>query len=231
MSNIEPEPEKKKRRRDENDSNEESEPERKKTRSEENKHKCPHCSETYTQSYNLNRHIKLKHIVINNSFNCNKCSKQFYRKEHQLNHKCFRKCTRCGMEVGTKKQLLKHVCKPNYSPRRTPESAENGASSNGENEEEESELQTDEGSISESAFRRMFLTREWRIRAGRDPLSLMHEYFPALKRHLAALLKLSTTNSITFVALVALLLTTQSIPLFGGAVTRRLCACAGVPVQ
>ena len=189
MSNIEPEPEKKKRRRDENDNDEDSEPERKKTRSEENKHKCPHCSETYTQLSHLNRHIKHKHTVIHNSFNCNKCSKQFTRKEKLINHKCSLKCTRCGMEVGTKKQLLKHVCKPNHSRQRTPESAENGASSNGENVEEESELQTDEGSISESAFRRMFLTREWRIRAGRDPLSLMHEYFPALKRHLAALLK------------------------------------------
>ena len=72
MGNIEPEPEKKKRRRDENDNNEESEPKNKKQKLQENRHKCPHCSETYTQSRNLYRHIKHKHTVINNSFNCNR---------------------------------------------------------------------------------------------------------------------------------------------------------------
>ena len=70
---------------------------------------------------------------------------------------------------------------------------ENEATSNVQNEnvtnEEKSEDQTDEGNITESAFRRLFLTREWRIRGRRDPLTLMYEYFPALKRHLAALLK------------------------------------------
>ena len=53
MSNIEPE--KNKRRGD--DYSEELQPEKKKPRPDDkNKQKCPHCSEIYAQSRNLNRH-------------------------------------------------------------------------------------------------------------------------------------------------------------------------------
>ena len=190
MSNIEPE----KNKRGRNDNSEETQPEKKKQRlGEENKRKCPHCSMNFAQSHNLNRHIKLKH-TDNNSFSCDLCTKQFTRKLNLLKHKCTPKCTRCANEFRTKKELLKHVCNPSPSRKTTPEASDNESTSNaahedGANEEDESEDETDEGNITESAFRRLFLTREWRIRGRRDPLTLMYEYFPALKRHLAALLK------------------------------------------
>ena len=80
MDNIEPE--KNKRRGDDN--SEELQPEKKKQRLDDiNKLKCPHCSETYAQSHNLNRHIKHKH-TDNNSFSCDQCSKQFTRKRSSV---------------------------------------------------------------------------------------------------------------------------------------------------
>ena len=51
-----------------------------------------------------------------------------------------------------------------------------------ENEEE------DEENVSESAFNRMFLTKTWRIRGARDPLTLMKEKTFDIKRHLIHLL-------------------------------------------
>merc|ERR1712115_608302 len=46
----------------------------------------------------------------------------------------------------------------------------------------------DEENVSESAFNRMFLTKTWRIRGARDPLTLMKEKTFDFKRHLIHLL-------------------------------------------
>merc|ERR1711954_538143 len=46
----------------------------------------------------------------------------------------------------------------------------------------------DEENVSESAFNRMFLTKTWRIRGARDPLTLMNEKTFDIKRHLIHLL-------------------------------------------
>ena len=55
-------------------------------------------------------------------------------------------------------------------------------------EEEPRRAENDDSSTSESAFNRMLLTREWRIRGATDPLSLMNKYHSALKRSLISVL-------------------------------------------
>ena len=55
-------------------------------------------------------------------------------------------------------------------------------------EEEEPRAENDESREQSSAFNRMLLTREWRIRGATDPLSLMNKYHSALKRSLISVL-------------------------------------------
>ena len=110
MSNIEPE--KNERREDENDNIEESQPDKRKQRlDDEDIIKCEDCSKTFARNFTYYRHYILKHTGINESFDCNECSKKFTRFEYLWNHTCFPKCPYCAMELRTKKEHLRHVCK------------------------------------------------------------------------------------------------------------------------
>ena len=117
---------------------------------------------------------------------CPHCSKTFNRRFHLKRHinslhkstSSF-KCAKCAREFSRKDNLNTHKCKPIESAPRNIDVDDM------ENEEEEEE---DEENVSESAFNRMFLTKTWRIRAARDPLTLMNEKTFDIKRHLIHLL-------------------------------------------
>ena len=117
---------------------------------------------------------------------CPHCSKTFKRRwllTRHINslHKSTStfKCAKCAREFSRKDKLNTHKCKPIESVPRNIDVDDM------ENEEEEEE---DEENVSESAFNRMFLTKTWRIRAARDPLTLMNEKTFDIKRHLIHLL-------------------------------------------
>ena len=90
------------------------------------------------------------------------------------------KCTKCAKEFSRKDKLDTHKCKPVES---VPRSIDIDEDLDMENTEED-----DEENVSESAFNRMFLTKTWRIRAARDPLTLMNNKTFDIKRHLIHLL-------------------------------------------
>ena len=103
---------------------------------------------------------------------CPYCSKTFNRRFHLTRHinslhkstSSF-KCAKCAREFSRKDKLNTHKCKPIES---VPRSIDVDEDVDMENEEE------DEENENESAFNRMFLTKTWRIRAARDPLTLMN---------------------------------------------------------
>ena len=76
------------------------------------------------------------------------------------------KCAKCAREFSRQDNYDTHKCKPIES---VPRSIDVDEDDDMENEEE------DEENVSESAFNRMFLTKTWRIRGARDPLTLMKE--------------------------------------------------------
>ena len=117
---------------------------------------------------------------------CPHCSKTFKRRCDLTRHinslhnstSTF-KCAKCAREFSRKDKLNTHKCKPIES---VPRNIDVDEDEDMENEEE------DEENVSESAFNRMFLTKTWRIRAARDPLTLMNEKTFDIKRHLIHLL-------------------------------------------
>ena len=88
-------------------------------------------------------------------------------------------CHQCGETFNRKDYLERHKCARPPTKIKTRINVE---------EEEPRAENDDESSTSESAFRRMLLTREWRIRQASDPLSLMNKYHSALKRSLISVL-------------------------------------------
>ena len=69
--NIQPEPEKKKRRDVQSEHNSDS---------GERKVKCPHCSKPFNKRSNLTRRINSLHSLTS-SFKCAKCAREFSRKD------------------------------------------------------------------------------------------------------------------------------------------------------
>ena len=126
--------------------------------SDERKVKCPHCSKTFKRRSHLTRHINSFHNSTS-SFQCAKCARKFSRKDNFNTHKC----------------------KPIESIPRSNDIDEDVDMENTEEEE-------DQENMSESAFNRMFLNKTWKIRARRDPLSLMNEKKIDMKRHFLHLL-------------------------------------------
>ena len=88
-------------------------------------------------------------------------------------------CHQCGETFNRKDYLERHKCERPPTKIKTRINVE---------EEEPRAENDDDSSTSESAFRRMLLTREWRIRQASDPLSLMAKYHSALKRSLISVL-------------------------------------------
>ena len=77
---IQPEPEKNKRRDVQSEHNNEED-------SGERKVKCPHCSKPFKKRSDLTRHINSLHNLTS-SFKCAKCLREFSRKDKFTTHKC-----------------------------------------------------------------------------------------------------------------------------------------------
>ena len=150
----------------------EPEPEKKKRRDNDNrnendvehKFKCPHphCSLSLSSRGNLQKHIKLKHSNTFKHFICDQCGQGFPRNDYLINH--------------MKKHEKEKAKKPPIKVKTRI------------NIEEEPRAENDESSTSESAFKRMLLTKEWKIRKATDILTTMKKYNDDLKRSLINLL-------------------------------------------
>merc|ERR1712240_718645 len=148
-NNIDPEPEKKKRRRD-------------------NEFKCHFCFLSLSSNGSLQKHIKLKHSH-GQGFICDQCGQGFPRKDYLINH------LKLHEKEKAKKPPIKVKTRINI--------------------EEEPRAENDESSTSESAFKRMLLTKEWKIRKATDILTTMNKYHNDLKR---SLIKLLMKNPVKF---------------------------------
>ena len=89
-------------------------------------------------------------------------------------------CDQCGQGFIRKDYFERHVAKCAGPPTKIKTRINV--------EEEEPRVENDESREQSSAFNRMLLTREWRIRGATDPLSLMAKYHSALKRSLISVL-------------------------------------------
>ena len=88
-------------------------------------------------------------------------------------------CDQCGQDFHRKDYYERHKCAGPPTKVKTRINVE---------EEPRVENDDDESSTSESAFKKMLLTKEWRIRGATDILSLMAKYHDALKRALISIL-------------------------------------------
>ena len=146
----------------------EPEPEKKKRRDNDNRNendvehefKCHHCSLSLSSKGSLYNHIKVNHS--HDSFICDQCGKGFPRKDYFMNH----------LKIHEKEKAKKPPIKVKTRI----------------NIEEEPRAENDESSTSESAFKRMLLTKEWKIRKATDILTTMNKYHNDLKRSLINLL-------------------------------------------
>merc|ERR1712240_489255 len=105
-------------------------------------------------------HIKVNHS--HDSFICDQCGKGFPRKDYLINH------LKIHEKEKAKKPPIKVITRINI--------------------EEEPRAENDESSTSESAFKKMLLTKEWKIRKASDILTTMKKYHDDLKRSLINLL-------------------------------------------
>ena len=139
------------------------EPEKKKRRDNDNRNefKCHHCSLSLSSSGSLYNHVKLKHSH-GQGFICDQCGQGFPRKDYLINH----------LKIHEKEKAKKPPIKVKTRI----------------NIEEEPRAENDESSTSESAFKRMLLTKEWKIRKATDILTTMRKYEDDLKRSLINLL-------------------------------------------
>ena len=130
---------------------------------EPQKFKCPHCSISLSSRGSLFNHVKL-HSNTGKGWICDQCGQDFKRKDYLYNH------MKTHEKQNSKKPPTKVKTRMNVE------------------EEPRVENDDDESSTSESAFKKMLLTKEWRIRGATDILSLMAKYHDALKRALISIL-------------------------------------------
>ena len=143
---------------------------------------------------NLQKHIKLKHSH-GQGFICDQCGQGFPRNDYLINH--------------MKKHEKEKAKKPPIKVKTRI------------NIEEEPRAENDESSTSESAFKKMLLTKEWKIRKATDILNTMNKYHNDLKRSLINLLvknpvKFYITLIITSVRINQLGITERSTNYFQG---------------
>ena len=114
-----------------------------------------------SSSGSLYNHVKVYHSH-GQGFICDQCGKGFPRKDYLINH----------LKIHEKEKAKKPPIKVKTRI----------------NIEEEPRAENDESSTSESAFKRMLLTKEWKIRKATDILTTMNKYHNDLKRSLINLL-------------------------------------------
>ena len=52
----------------------------------DNRHRCQVCNRRFTRSYNLKKHIQIKHDKVSLSFSCYLCRKKFWKQDKYLRH-------------------------------------------------------------------------------------------------------------------------------------------------
>ena len=122
-----------------------------------------------------------------NEFKCHHCSLSLSSRGNLLKHiklkhsNTFKHfiCDQCGQGFPRKDYFQRHVAKCVGPPIKVKTRI---------NIEEEPRAENDESSTSESAFKRMLLTKEWKIRKATDILNTMKKYNDDLKRSLINLL-------------------------------------------
>ena len=171
------------------------------------KRNCDYCNATFNQKSHLDEHIQRIH-THDFQYKCDKCELGFTRKDRLLKHianhhehiiceHCGEQfigriarnkhkhliCEHCGDQFTNKGDLNNHTRQhkqPNVEKIQTREAEEQVSP--------EEFLEDDEDSEEESAFNKTLLTKTWRIRGSKDPLSLMNDYKDRLKHYLTSLL-------------------------------------------
>ena len=122
---------------------------------------------------------------VEHEFKCHHCSLSLSSKGSLYNHIKVNHshdsfiCDQCGKGFPRKDYFQRHVAKCAGPPIKVKTRI---------NIEEEPRAENDESSTSESAFKRMLLTKEWKIRKATDILTTMKKYNDDLKRSLINLL-------------------------------------------
>ena len=149
---------------------------------------CKFCSLTFNEKKNLNIHIKRKHTHDFKIY-CEICGIGFYRKDHLqthiLNYHVNNLCEYCGTIVNNGKNGLQTHIKENHQQQekiRTRVAEEDELASR-------EFLQDDINE--ETAFNKTLLTKNWKIRGSKDPLTLMSGYKKNITNYLISLLKKS----------------------------------------
>ena len=167
------------------------------------KRNCDYCNATFNQKSHLDEHIQRIHTHDFQN-KCDKCELGFTRKDrllkHIANHHEHIICEQCGEQFIGRIARNKHkhlICEHcgdqftnigylnNHTRQHIQKIQTRGAE---EQVSPEEFLEDDEDSEEESAFNKTLLTKIWRIRGSKDPLSLMNDYKDRLKHYLTSLL-------------------------------------------
>ena len=141
---------------------------------------CNECNEKFPSKIELKKHMR-KHLK-----RCTYCQKVFMKEgrlqEHISNNHVDVKCNKCNKEFSSKIELRKHMrkykfCSIKKIKTRVTE-ADEVASKNSLEEVDSSE---------QSAFNKLLLSKTWRIRGARDPLTLMSDYKKNMTHYLIGL--------------------------------------------
>ena len=152
----------------------------------EKKKICSFCSSSFTQKSNLDIHIQRNH-THDFRFTCPKCDLGFTRNDrlqtHILNNHQQFLCEHCAQLCIGKIALEKHM-KQHKNIEKIKTRVEEDETTSKEDETTSKE----DDSSQESAFNKTLLTKTWRIRGSKDPLTLMNSYKGNLKHYITSLL-------------------------------------------
>ena len=154
---------------------------------------CKFCSSTFTETTNLNRHIRTKHS--NTSFNCERCDFTTKRKDKLKSHIESKhygnksKCPHCAFEATRKDNLTRHIKNyhevskdplaptPNFDWVEHIEQEEKREEKAMEEKTGEKSKQDEpEESEEKSAFNKRLVQKKWFIRGQKDILEVFKKY-------------------------------------------------------
>ena len=169
---------------------------------------CSVCNEKFPSKIELRKHISDKHVRVK----CNKCNIEFpskielrkHMRKHNKKKSCIHcqkvfmkegrlqehisenhmhvKCNKCNTEFSSKIELRKHMRKYKFCNIKKIKTRVTEA------DEVTSKKSLEEVDSSEqSAFNKLLLTKTWRIRGARDPLTLMSDYKKNMTHYLIGL--------------------------------------------
>ena len=170
------------------------------------KKNCKLCSLSFQTNWNLDVHMQRKH-TRDFQMKCEKCDLGFSRidrlKNHILNRHKHLSCKHCGEQFIGKIALQRHehfICEQcghqfinkisfkNHMRKHRKSNIEKITTRVAEDEVTAKEVLEEDENSQESAFNKTLLTKTWRIRGSKDPLTLMSGYKERLKHYLTSLL-------------------------------------------